>query len=174
MQGGLEQERPDDWPGWATGAGSQRPLSNFTRRLPYHSPGSTDLEAGSFIADSYLERLSLANMFNLQCGGRDGIIDRSLETATTGELQRKLTKALENLVIGEDGSVRDPAGNLIWESVNFGCSLSQSLPFSLEGSKSMVLWDIESMVDQLNSEEGWVRKEIHEALMDKPILCSIG
>ena len=46
-------------------------------------------------------------------GGREGMIDTAVKTASTGYIQRKLTKFLESLVVRQDGTVKDSVGNLM-------------------------------------------------------------
>ena len=46
-------------------------------------------------------------------GGREGLIDTAVKTSETGYLQRRLIKALEDVMVKYDGSVRDSAGNMI-------------------------------------------------------------
>lgn len=45
--------------------------------------------------------------------GREGLSDTAVKTSSIGYLQRKLVKALEDLQISYDGSVRDSHRNLI-------------------------------------------------------------
>lgn len=46
-------------------------------------------------------------------GGREGLIDTAVKTSETGYLQRRLIKALEDVMVKYDGTVRDSSGNLI-------------------------------------------------------------
>ncbi|KAJ7668592.1 hypothetical protein DFH06DRAFT_1126070 [Mycena polygramma] len=45
--------------------------------------------------------------------GREGHIDTAIKTAETGFIQRRLVKALEDVMVCYDGTVRDPLGDLI-------------------------------------------------------------
>jgi DNA-directed RNA polymerase II subunit RPB1 len=45
--------------------------------------------------------------------GRKGLIDTAVKTAETGYIQRQLVKALEDIVVSYDGTVRNSLGNLI-------------------------------------------------------------
>ena len=40
-------------------------------------------------------------------GGREGLVDTAVKTAETGYIQRRLMKALEDLTVMYDGSVRN-------------------------------------------------------------------
>ncbi len=46
-------------------------------------------------------------------GGREGIIDTAVKTSETGYVQRKLTKALEDVMVKYDSTVRDASANII-------------------------------------------------------------
>lgn len=46
-------------------------------------------------------------------GGREGIIDTAVKTSETGYVQRKLIKALEDVMVKYDATVRDSSGNII-------------------------------------------------------------
>jgi DNA-directed RNA polymerase beta' subunit len=47
------------------------------------------------------------------CGGREGLVDTAVKTAETGYMQRRLLKALEDLCVQYDRSVRTSEGNII-------------------------------------------------------------
>lgn len=40
-------------------------------------------------------------------GGREGLIDTAVKTAETGYISRRLIKALEDVMVNYDGTVRD-------------------------------------------------------------------
>ena len=42
-------------------------------------------------------------------GGREGLIDTAVKTAETGYIQRRLMKALEDVMVKYDSSVRNSA-----------------------------------------------------------------
>ena len=46
-------------------------------------------------------------------GGREGLVDTAVKTAETGYMQRRLMKALEDLTVQYDGSVRNSESNLV-------------------------------------------------------------
>ena len=43
-------------------------------------------------------------------GGREGLIDTAIKTAETGYIQRRLVKALEDIMVKYDGTVRNSQG----------------------------------------------------------------
>ena len=46
-------------------------------------------------------------------GGREGLVDTAVKTATTGYMSRRLMKALEDLCQNYDGTVRNSRDNII-------------------------------------------------------------
>ncbi|RKP12729.1 hypothetical protein BJ684DRAFT_6514, partial [Piptocephalis cylindrospora] len=46
-------------------------------------------------------------------GGREGLIDTAVKTAETGYIQRRLVKALEDLMVQYDGTVRNALGHVV-------------------------------------------------------------
>jgi DNA-directed RNA polymerase II subunit RPB1 len=46
-------------------------------------------------------------------GGREGLIDTAVKTAETGYIQRRLVKAMEDVMIKYDATVRNSLGDII-------------------------------------------------------------
>ena len=46
-------------------------------------------------------------------GGREGLIDTAVKTSETGYIQRRLVKAMEDLAVKYDGTVRNAVGQMI-------------------------------------------------------------
>jgi DNA-directed RNA polymerase II subunit RPB1 len=46
-------------------------------------------------------------------GGREGLIDTAVKTAETGYIQRRLVKALEDVMVKYDSSVRNSSEQII-------------------------------------------------------------
>ena len=49
-------------------------------------------------------------------GGREGLSDTAVKTSRTGYIQRKLIKAIEDVTVQYDGTVRDSNGTIIQTS----------------------------------------------------------
>ena len=54
----------------------------------------------------YLTGLTPQEFFFHAMGGREGLIDTAVKTAETGYIQRRLIKALEDVMVKYDGTVR--------------------------------------------------------------------
>ena len=81
------------------------------RALVHLCQNDDTAEGRGFIANSYYDGLSPQEFFFHHMAGREGLIDTAIKTADTGYLQRKLVKAMEDMHIAYDGTVR--SGNNI-------------------------------------------------------------
>lgn len=66
-----------------------------------------------FVENSYLQGLSPQEFFFHAMGGREGLIDTAVKTANSGYIQRRLVKALEDLMIRYDNTVRSCTGSVV-------------------------------------------------------------
>ena len=92
--------------------GGRIPFGMRDRALPYFAKNDIGPEAKGFVRNSYLNGLKPTEFFFHAMGGREGLIDTACKTAETGYLQRKLVKALEDVTVTYDDTVRT-AGGLI-------------------------------------------------------------
>jgi DNA-directed RNA polymerase III subunit RPC1 len=80
----------------------------FSRRtMPHFLLDSVTPESRGFIKNSFYDGLEATEFFFHTMGGREGLIDTAVKTADTGYMQRRLIKALEDVVICYDFSVRN-------------------------------------------------------------------
>jgi DNA-directed RNA polymerase beta' subunit len=93
--------------------GGRVPINFTDRTLPHFPRFDYGLESGGFIVNNYLEGLSPTEFFFHGMSGREGLIDTAVKTATSGYLQRKLVKSMEDLKANYDLSVRDNNGDVI-------------------------------------------------------------
>ena len=93
--------------------GKRIPLAHGERTLPHFKPGENTPQSRGFVESSYVNGLQPAELFFHAMSGREGVIDTAIKTAQTGYFQRKLMKALENLTILGDLSVRNSDGSII-------------------------------------------------------------
>lgn len=84
-----------------------------------HSAKKHDIDTSAiafdrgFIKNSYVQGLTPKEYFIHAMGGREGLVDSAVRTSESGYAQRKFMKALEDLKIEHDGSVRDAAQNIV-------------------------------------------------------------
>jgi DNA-directed RNA polymerase II subunit RPB1 len=93
--------------------GKRIPNGFNNRTLPHFSKFDVSPESKGFVENSFIKGLNPTEFFFHAMGGREGLIDTAVKTADTGYLQRKLIKAMEDLKISSDLSVRNASGTIL-------------------------------------------------------------
>ncbi|KAH9891211.1 beta and beta-prime subunits of DNA dependent RNA-polymerase [Cubamyces lactineus] len=93
--------------------GKRIPFGFRHRTLPHFTKDDFSPEARGFVENSYLRGLTPQEFFFHAMAGREGLIDTAVKTAETGYIQRRLVKALEDVMVCYDGTVRNSLGDLI-------------------------------------------------------------
>jgi DNA-directed RNA polymerase II subunit RPB1 len=93
--------------------GKRVPYGFDSRTLPHFSKYDDSPEARGFVKNSYISGLTAPELFFHAMGGRMGLIDTAVKTATTGYIQRRLVKGLEDLKVEYDGTVRNNMGKIV-------------------------------------------------------------
>ena len=93
--------------------GKRVPYGFDNRTLPHFSKYDDSPEARGFVKNSYISGLTAPELFFHAMGGRMGLIDTAVKTATTGYIQRRLVKGLEDLKVEYDGTVRNNMGKIV-------------------------------------------------------------
>lgn len=83
------------------------------RALPHFPRFAEDPASRGFVASSFYSGLSPTEFFFHGMAGREGIVDTAVKTAETGYIYRRLSKAMENLSVGYDASVRSVQGSIV-------------------------------------------------------------
>lgn len=86
--------------------GKRIPYGFDNRTLPHFTKADDSFEARGFVENSYINGLSPSEVFFHAMGGRIGLIDTAVKTSQSGYIQRRIIKALEDLKIHYDGTVR--------------------------------------------------------------------
>jgi len=92
--------------------GKRIPYGFEDRTLPHFKKYDDGAEARGFIENSFISGLTPTEFFFHAMSGREGLIDTAVKTADTGYIQRQLVKAMEDLVVQHDGTVRDANMNI--------------------------------------------------------------
>lgn len=92
--------------GQQTASGKRMPDGFFDRTLPHFQRGSKEADAKGFVENSFYSGLTATEFFFHTIGGREGLVDTAVKTADTGYMQRRFMKALEDLSIKYDQTVR--------------------------------------------------------------------
>ncbi|VDC07033.1 unnamed protein product [Peniophora sp. CBMAI 1063] len=93
--------------------GKRIPFGFRHRTLPHFTKDDFSPEARGFVENSYLRGLTPQEFFFHAMAGREGLIDTAVKTAETGYIQRRLVKALEDVMVHYDGTVRNSLGDLL-------------------------------------------------------------
>ena len=92
--------------------GKRIPNGFTDRTLPHFSKYDDGPESRGFVESSFLEGLTPQEFF-FHAQGREGLIDTAVKTSETGYIQRRLVKAMEDVKITTDGTVRNAKNNII-------------------------------------------------------------
>ncbi len=86
--------------------GKRIPYGFEHRTLPHYTKYDDSAIARGFVESSYINGLSPQELFFHAMGGRVGLIDTAVKTSTTGYIQRRLIKGLEDLMVNYDMTIR--------------------------------------------------------------------
>ncbi|CAL5419427.1 unnamed protein product [Camellia sinensis] len=93
--------------------GRRAPNGFIDRSLPHFPRKSKTPDAKGFVANSFYSGLTATEFFFHTMGGREGLVDTAVKTADTGYMSRRLIKALEDLSIQYDNTVRNASGCIV-------------------------------------------------------------
>ena len=99
--------------GQQTVDGKRIPYGFEHRTLPHYTKYDDSAIARGFVESSYINGLSPQELFFHAMGGRIGLIDTAVKTSTTGYIQRRLIKGLEDLMVNYDMTIRTNKGKLV-------------------------------------------------------------
>lgn len=89
------------------------PYSFKNRTLPHFHQYDDGPTARGFCENSFIQGLSPVEVFFHAMGGRVGLIDTAVKTSTTGYIQRRLIKGMEDIKINYDMTVRNHRNKVI-------------------------------------------------------------
>nr|QBK92902.1 MAG: DNA-directed RNA polymerase subunit alpha [Pithovirus LCPAC403] len=103
-----------DSPGQQYVNGVRLPLGllDGKRCIPYFDYGEVGPASRGFCKNGFLVGMRPAESFFAHMGGRDSLMNTAIKTADIGDLQRKLAKSLEDIMVHQDGTVRDSSGKI--------------------------------------------------------------
>jgi len=94
-------------------SGQRIPEGFVNRTLPHFHKKDRSPAAKGFVENSFFSGLTASEFFFHTMGGREGLVDTAVKTAETGYMQRRLMKALEDLCVGYDHTVRTSESNVV-------------------------------------------------------------
>ena len=93
--------------------GKRIPYGFEHRTLPHFTKYDDSPIARGFVESSYINGLSPQELFFHAMGGRVGLIDTAVKTSTTGYIQRRLIKGLEDLKVEYDMTIRTNKNKIV-------------------------------------------------------------
>jgi DNA-directed RNA polymerase II subunit RPB1 len=164
--------------------GRRIPYGFTDRTLPHYKKYDDGAEARGFVESSFIRGLTPQEFFFHAMSGREGLIDTAVKTADTGYIQRQLVKAMEDLTVQYDGSVRDARGKIVQfhygeDGVNSTKIESASLKLEtlsekdIEGTYGMVGVDWSTVLEDgivKEEDEGEVEAYVKQVIGDRKML----
>ena len=93
--------------------GKRIPYGFDNRTLPHFTKYDDSPGARGFVESSYINGLTPQELFFHAMGGRVGLIDTAVKTSTTGYIQRRLIKGLEDLMVSYDMTIRTNKNKIV-------------------------------------------------------------
>jgi DNA-directed RNA polymerase II subunit RPB1 len=93
--------------------GKRIPYGFENRTLPHFTKYDDSPGARGFVESSYINGLTPQELFFHAMGGRVGLIDTAVKTSSTGYIQRRLIKGLEDLMVGYDMTIRTNKNKIV-------------------------------------------------------------
>lgn len=94
-------------------SGTRIPAGMEGRCLPLFEKGIRTPQSRGFVLNSFFSGLTPSEFFFHAVSGREGLVDTAVKTAETGYMQRRLMKALEDLSVQYDGTVRNSSTEIV-------------------------------------------------------------
>ncbi len=88
-------------------------MTQGTRCSPYFPKDDASIEAYGFCKHSFLQGLTPAELFFHQYATRENLMDTATRTADSGSSHHRIVKALEDVKVAHDGSVRNSTGAIV-------------------------------------------------------------
>ncbi len=84
-----------------------------SRTLPHFKVDDLSPKSRGFVSSSFRNGLKPVEFFFHAMGGREGLVDTAVRTSQSGYMQRRLVNALQDMVVENDGTVRNSDKNII-------------------------------------------------------------
>jgi DNA-directed RNA polymerase beta' subunit len=145
----------------------QKKLTEGKRWLTTFHVNDNSIYSTGFSGRSFLEGLEPDAYFAMAQEGRLNVIDRQLRTAETGYMQRLVTKAEEDLIVGYDGSVYSQTGNIVQFNYGLGFAVNKMVEdISEEGDKFYSFINIGDLCGRVNNQNGFHKYSIGQEVVN--------
>ena len=114
--------------------GKRIPYGYTNRTLPHFKQFDDTPRARGFVESSFIGGLTPEELFFHAMGGRIGLIDTAVKTSTTGYIQRRLIKGMEDIQVMYDRTVRNSKNKIIqfnYGGTNFDTTYIETMKFDL-------------------------------------------
>jgi len=101
------------------------------RTLPHFYQNDDSAEGRGFIKNAYIDGLTPGEFWFHHQTGREGLINTAVKTAETGYQQRKMIKAMEDIMVTYDGTIRT-GNNIILQLLYGDNQLDQTMQKSIK------------------------------------------
>ena len=150
--------------------GCRIPYGFKRRTLPHFLKDDPGAESRGFVENSYTQGLTPQEMYFHAMGGREGLIDTAVKTSETGYIQRRLIKALEDVVVRYDGTVRNSLGSVIQfcygeDGLDATFLLSQTPPHAEMRRKDLKA-NYEIDLDSAETSKGYLTSDMRAELQE--------
>lgn len=132
------------------------------RTLPHFCYNDDSAQARGFIKNSYNDGMEPFEFWFYHQSGREGIINTAIKTAETGYQQRKMIKAMEDIMVTYDGTVRT-SNNIILQLIYGDNQLDQTM------QKKIPLHCLSSGNTKLKEKYFFTKEEIDQLVKYKNI-----
>jgi DNA-directed RNA polymerase beta' subunit len=147
--------------------GKRIPYGFDHRTLPHYTKYDDSPSSRGFVESSYINGLTPQELFFHAMGGRVGLIDTAVKTSTTGYIQRRLIKGLEDLMVSYDMTVRTNKSKI----VQFTYGDDGIDPVKVENqSIPLVNLSIQEIYSHYNIVEEVSKNKTLSAILLKPVL----
>lgn len=122
------------------------------RTLPCFSADDRGGRARGFVRSPYIKGLTPDEFFFHAIGGREGLCDTAVKTSQTGYVQRRLSKAMESLVVAHDGTIRDNKKRVV--QFKYGDDGFDATSLELDGGDSPVQIPMKRILERFADGKG--------------------
>ena len=149
---------------------SKRPLKLSTsgkRWLPTFDVNDNSIYSRGFTMNSYMEGLNPNEFFVQAQASRIGLADTAVGTASIGNMQRKMTKAQQDLIVEYDGTVRNNNNIIFQFTYGIGVSSTSSVySVNSSGNKIVSFIDIKELSCEVNTGSGFLETDVFSEITD--------
>ena len=121
--------------------GKRIPYGFDDRTLPHYTKYDDSPEARGFVENSFIQGLTPEELYFHAMGGRTGLIDTAVKTSSTGYIQRRLIKSLEDISMRYDMTARNNKNKII------------QFTYGTDGINTMKVENIKLPITKMSTEE---------------------